>query len=198
MKHPDTRTPLRKDRCKRRSADAEATGKNKYRIQHDIDHGSDQNGVHPNFCKSLCRNKHIHSQCQLNKYRTDGINIKIADRIFNCIFAGSECKQKCLPAEQHNHCQHDGNKNLQGKTIADNFFCRLRIAFSQKDRSPRSTAISHERRKSRQNHNKRHTYAYSRERKRPHFRNMTDINPVHDIIKHIDHLRDDSRNRKSK
>ncbi len=68
--------------------------KNKNRIQNDIGHRSNQHRKHACFGKPLRGNKRVHSQGQLHKHRTYGVNIHIADAIFDGIFTGAKRHEK--------------------------------------------------------------------------------------------------------
>ena len=72
--------------------------KDKYRIQDNVCNCTDKYGKHAGFCKALGCDKHIHTECQLHKNRSQGIQIHIADCIPYRVLAGTE-SQKQVPVK---------------------------------------------------------------------------------------------------
>ena len=60
--------------------------------------------------------------------------------------------------------------------------------FPHIDRCSWGTAISYKGGKRRDDHDKRHTYAYPGKRQGTDLWNMADVDPVYDIVEHIDDL----------
>ena len=173
------------------------TCKDEDRVKYDIDYCANENRIHTNFCKALCCNKSIHSQCQLYENGSQCIDTHIAYCIFNGILAGSKCHQKCSVTKVHDYGQYNGNQNLQRKTVTQNLLCCLLFPFSHHNGRSWCSTIPDQRCKSGNDHNKGHTYTNTCQCQCTTVRNMPDINAVYNIIKHIDHLRCDCWNRKT-
>ena len=164
-------------------------GKDKDRIKNNIDHCTDQYRIHAHFGKALCRNKGIHTKCQLDEDRPNSINTHVAYRIFDGIGACAKCHQKRSTSKIHHCCQYNGNHNLQGKAVTKNLLCCFLFALSHHDRCSGCSTITNQCRKSGNDHNKGHTYTNTCQCQRAAARNVSNINTVNNIIKHIDHLR---------
>ena len=168
--------------------------KDENRIQNDVADCSDQHGKHTGFRKSLSRDEHVHAQCQLHKNGSQRVDIHVADCIFNRVFTGAKCQKK-LPVKQEQYrCEDGRDHDLQHETVTKNFLCLVIILFSHVDGSPRRSAASHQSRKRRYDHNQRHADTHTGQSQGSGLRNMADINPVYNVVKHIDELRGNGRN----
>ena len=67
------------------------------------------------------------------------------------------------------------------------------VVFAHEDGGPRRAAGTDQSCERRDNHDDRQTYANARQRKRPIFRHVADVNAVDDVVEHVDQLRDDRR-----
>ena len=171
---------------------------NKDRIQNNIADCADDYGHHTGFSISLCRNKGIHTKSQLYKNRTHSIDVHICRSIGNRVFTGTKSHQKAFIENKQYHCEDHRKDHLQGKTPSQDLLRRIQILLSHKDRCPRCAAGAYQRRKGRHDHDDRHTHTHSRQRQTAVPGHMSDINTIHDIVEHVDHLCHYSGNRKFK
>ena len=194
-KNPHTGDRLRENRCQRCAAHAHVQSENKYRIENNVGHRPDEHRQHARLRKSLRCDKGIHSQCELHKNRSKRINVHIIHAIVYRIGAGAEGHQKIPVPQKKRRCQQDRNNDLNHKTVPQRLLRLVMFSLSHENGSPGCATVRHKSRKCRHDHNKRHADAHTGERHGSLLRDMPNINPVHNIIHHIDELRRHRRDR---
>ena len=191
--HPHAGNALRQDGGHCRAPDAHSQPKNQHRVQHDIQHSADEHRLHSHGGEALRRNKGVHTQRQLDEQGAEGVDAHIIHRETDGIFAGSEHKQHFPAPQQHHRRQNDGNDGLQHKAAAQNFF-RFRVVSPAHGNGRAGRAAGgHEGRKGGDDQDQRHTHTHAGQGETAVHRHMADIDPIHDIIQHIDQLGDHRR-----
>src|SRR5699024_10374844 len=94
--YPDSGNRLRNDGSQRRTFDPHMETENENGVKYDIDDGTNDNGGHTDFGKSLCGDESIQTQGKLYENSTQRINAHIVHGIADGVFTGAECHKKRL------------------------------------------------------------------------------------------------------
>lgn len=176
------------------SPDAHAQSEDEDRIQDDVGDGADQDREHTGPGEALGGDKGVHAQGQLNEDGTQGIDVHISHTIFDGVFAGAKSHQEIPVPDQQDGGKCDGYQNLQQKAISQSSFCRFHVVLSHENGCPGSAAAADQSGKCGDNHDQGHTDAYASQCHGAGVRNVTDIDPVNDIVEHVDDLGGDGWN----
>ena len=190
--HPYAGNSLGKYRCKGSTLYAHVKSEDEYRVQNDIADSADQDRNHGNGGKSLCGDKCIHTKSQLHEQRSECIDVHIIRRIGNGISACAEGQQQGPVEFKKDQGQQDRDHDLKGKAVAQDVFCCFLIFSSHKNRGFRCAAGTDQCGKGRHDHDNRHTDTDACQGKTSFAGNVSDVNTVHNVVKHVNELCDDS------
>ena len=195
--HPRGADGLRKDGSQRRAGNAHAEHENKHRVQHDVNDRADEHAEHCNGGVALCADESVEAQSKLYENSTRQVNGDIVLRIADDGVGGAEHIQQRRFEDAENDCQCNRQHQKHGKAVAQNFFRTFTVAGAQLDGSQRRAAHSGECGKGRDQQDDGERNAHSRQRKCACAGDVADVDPVHDIVQHVDELRGNGRQGKT-
>ena len=167
--------------------------KNKYRIQNNIEHSTDDDGKHSNSGKALAIDKSIHSNGNHNKDTSQQINTDVLICIGKGHITGSKRIQKRSFHQKSQEYQYNSCCNQKGKRISHNMFCFFIFLSASCNGTKRRSSRSYQKSKCHNHCNDRETDPHASKSRCICTRNPPDIHTVHNIIKYIDKLCCDQR-----
>ena len=193
--HPHRGNALRYDRGKRRAPDSHPEHEYEERVERDVEHRAYRDGRHRRHAETLRRNKGIQPQRQHHEYRARTVNEKVIARVRKPRRRRPEKAHERLAASQHHGRQHRAHKQQQPDSAVENLggvlFSVLAQFYSRQRRAAHSDKIAEraDDKSYRENDAKpgKGVGALSGD--------ASDIHPVHKIVKQVDDLRHDRRQR---
>ena len=162
--------------------------KDKKRIQDDIQRGADYHREHAGGGKALGGNEHVHAQRDLHKNRAAGVNPHIAVGVADRIPAGAKRPENGLSKHQEHGCQHNGKPQQSRKAVAQDFFRFFKVLLPHGDSRLGRAPHGNQRAERHNENDDGKGNSHPGQGQRPGFRNMPDVNPVHNIVEHVHHL----------
>ena len=180
---------LRNDGGYRRAPDVHAQREDEHGVERDVERRADDDRYHGDDGKPLRGNKDVESQRHQHEDRAERIDRHIFRAVSDGLFACAERHQKRFVPHREHHRQRGGRRNEQRKTVSQNFLGGVVVPRAHKNGSARRAARTDEIGKRRYQQDDGKAHAHAGKRRRADFGNMSDIDPVHEVIKQIDELR---------
>ena len=185
------------------AADSHSQRVDQQGIQRNVQARTDNDRDHSDLRESLRIDERIHSEADEHRDGAEHIDPEIGQR---------RRQRFRIPAEQgkdgrRRGVQHDGqespDQDEHGKGSVDDGFGFLPVPFAPGNGGKRRPAGAEQVREGADQRDERERYAQGRQRQGAALRHMADVHPVHDVVQHMDQLRqhhrqteaqDDSRN----
>ena len=193
--HPRAREPLREHGRQRRAAHTHVQREDKDRVENDVRRRTDEHRVHTCLGKTLRRDEGVHAERELDKERSERINMQVVGGIADGVLTRAEGQQRVAPPEQQRRREHDGDADLHREAAAERLFGAVHIVAPHVDRRARRAAGGCEAREGRHDQDDRQAHAHARQRAAADLGNVADVDAVDDVVEHIHELRDHRRDR---
>ena len=167
---------------------AHIESKDKDRVQDDIGNGTQKHRHHSDGPKALGIDKAVHTQPHHHEQVSQQIDGDIVLRVGDGGVAGPEEVEHGALKGQAQHCQHNSRSHHHYKRISHDFFCFFQVSPSPLNGTQGRPAHSEQIGKSGDNGNDGKAKPQPRQGQGGVLRNQTDIEPVHNIVHHINQL----------
>ena len=162
--------------------------KDEQRVQQDIQHRPDEYRAHGRHGLSLGADKGVQAQGKLYKDRPQQIDGQIVGGIADGVRRCAEGQQQWPLKYRKAHSQNQGHGHQHGHGAAQNGLCPLPVPRPQADGCQRGAPHARKGGKGGDQGEDGKGHPHTGEGRFSHHGNVADIDPVHDVIQHVDKL----------
>ena len=186
--HPDTGKCLGDHGCKSSTTYTHMEAEDEYGIQNDVSDCTNENREHSCFCEALSSDEVVHAKCKLYKNSSDRVNVHVTNSEINSVGTCTEGHEKAAVSHKQDHGQYYGDDDLHGETVSQGTFSFIGIIFPHKYAGSGSTTVSDKSSEGRHYHDQRHADTDTSECQCAITGNVSYVDAVNNVIKHVDQL----------
>ena len=170
------------------SGDSHIQNENQNRIQNDIDNGANNRGEHTDLGKALGGDKRVHAHDHQHKDAAQSIDPAVGHTVGNGVAAAAEKPDQLRGKQVEHPGEHHRQKQQHRKAAADNFLRLLLVSPAHGNGSQGRAAGTCQHSKGGYQHKNGGKEAHTGEGVSADFRNMPDVNPIHNVVQQVNDL----------
>ena len=194
-KDPERTDRLAEDRSECGTLHAHPQYEDENWIQDDVDDGTDHGGQHTDFCEARGRDEGVHAEDDHHEDGAEDVDACVGQCIRQGDRTGTEEAQQGRREHIKDEGQHERKAHQDGEAVADDLFRGLVVLRTHRNCGARCTTGTRQHGEGVDQHKDRCEETDAGQCVCTDLCHVTDVDPVDDIIKKIDDLGDDGRDR---